>query len=94
MYSQLNSDHSPPSRRLTFHVFTCAPIIIMCHLQTRSLVSALDIEPLVCLATVEYALVTSNLLRDEVEGLNQFEAELLPLLVFGNRDVFDVTDEP
>ena len=65
----------------------------MCHLQPRSLVSALDIESLVRLAAVENALVTSNLLRDEIQSLDQLEAELLSLLVFGDCNIFNVTDE-
>ena len=80
-------------RRLTLHIFACATVIVMCHLQTRSLVSALDIESLVRLAAVENALVTSNLLRDEIQSLDQLEAELLSLLVFGDCNIFNVTDE-
>jgi hypothetical protein len=80
-------------RRLTLHIFACAAVIVMCHLQPRSLVSALDIEPLVRLAAVENALVTSNLLRDEIQSLDQLEAELLSLLVFGDCNIFNVTDE-
>jgi hypothetical protein len=91
MYSQ----HLPclVLRRLTLHIFACAAVIVMCHFQPRSLVSALDIESLVRLAAVENALVTSNLLRDEIQSLDQLEAELLSLLVFGDCNIFNVTDE-
>jgi hypothetical protein len=65
----------------------------MCHLKTRPLVSALDVESLVCLATVENALVTSNLLRDEIQSLDQLEAELLSLLVFGDCNIFNMPYE-
>jgi hypothetical protein len=80
-------------RRLTLHIFACAAVIVMCHLQPSSLVSTLNIESLVRLAAVENALVTSNLLRDEIQSLDQLEAELLSLLVFGDCDIFNVTDE-
>jgi hypothetical protein len=65
----------------------------MCHLQSCSLVPALDVEPLIGFAAVQNALVTANLLSDEVQSLDQLEAELLSLLVFSNGNVFDVTDE-
>lgn len=65
----------------------------MCHLESCPLESALDVEPLVCLAAVKNALVTANLGRDEVEGLNKFEPELLALLVLRNGNVLDVADE-
>lgn len=75
------------------HILTRAPIIIMCHLQSCPLVSALDIESLVRFAAVENAFVAADLLGDEVEGLNQFQAEFLALLVLRDGDVFDVSDE-
>lgn len=65
----------------------------MCHLQPSSLVSALDVESLVRLAAIQNALVTPNLLRDEIQSLDQLEAELLSLLVFGDCNIFNVTDE-
>jgi hypothetical protein len=65
----------------------------MCHLQPRPLEAALDVEPLVRLAAVENALVAAHLCRDEVERLDDFEAEFLALLVFRDGDVFDVADE-
>jgi hypothetical protein len=63
------------------------------HLQSCPFVAALDIEPLVRLTAVQNALVTANLLSNEVQSLDQLEAEFLPLLVFGNGNVFDVTDK-
>jgi hypothetical protein len=91
MYSQLRPFFA--LRRLTLHVFACAAIIIVCHLQSRPLVSAFDVESLVRLAAVENAFVTSNSLRDEVKGLNELETEFLPLLIFCNCNIFDVADE-
>jgi len=66
----------------------------MCHLQPCALEAALDIEPLVRLAAVENALVAAHLCGDEVERLDDFEAEFLALLVFCDGNVFYVADEP
>lgn len=65
----------------------------MCHLQSRPLVSAFDVESFVCFAAIQNALVTADLLSHEIESLDQLESELLPLLIFGNGDVFDMTNE-
>jgi hypothetical protein len=65
----------------------------MCHLQPCALEAALDVEPLVCLAAVENALVAAHPCGDEVERLDDFEAEFLALLVFRDGDVFNMTDE-
>ena len=64
----------------------------MGHLQARPPEAALDVEPLVGLAAVEDGLVAADLLGDEVEGLDEAEAELLALLVAGDGDVLDVAD--
>lgn len=64
----------------------------MCHLQTSPPEAALDVETLVGVAAVENALVTANLFGDVVESLDESEAELLALLVFGDGDVFDMSD--
>lgn len=69
------------------------PLIIMRHLQPRSLESTLHIEPLVCLGTVQDCLVTARILRHEVQRLNDAQSQLLALLVFCHGDVFDVTDQ-
>lgn len=64
----------------------------MCHLQSCSLESALDIETLVGLTTVQNGLVASDLVGDVVQSLDDAETEFLALLIFGYCDVFDVTD--
>jgi hypothetical protein len=68
-------------------------IIIMCHLQPCPLEATLDIEPLVRFATVQNALVTAHFFGDEFERLDDFQAELFALLVFGDGNVFNVSDE-
>lgn len=65
----------------------------MCHLESRPLESALDVEPLVRLAAIKNALVAAHLGRDEIEGLDELESELLALLVLRNGDVLDVADK-
>lgn len=65
----------------------------MCHLETRSLESALDVEPLVGLTAVQDALVATDVCGNEIEGLDDFESELLALLVLGYRYILDVSDE-
>lgn len=66
----------------------------MSHLQARPPETALDVEPLVVFAAVEDCLVAARLLRDEVEGLDDTEAQFLALLVFGDGNVFNVSDGP
>lgn len=65
----------------------------MGHLQPSSLEAALDVEALVRLAAVKDTLVAANLVCDEVECLDEFEAQLLALLVFSDGDIFDVADK-
>ncbi len=73
--------------------FTLCAFIVVCHLEPSAAEAALHIEALVGLAAVEDRLVAANLLGDEVEGLDQAQAELLALLVLGDGDIFDVSDE-
>lgn len=65
----------------------------MGHLQAGPSEAAFDIEALVCFTAIEDRLVATDLLGDEVEGLDQAKTELLALLVFRDGDIFDVTDE-
>lgn len=67
--------------------------MIMRHLQPCPLESALDIESLIRLRTIKNRLVAAYLLGDEVERLDEFQAEFLALLVFCNGNVFDVSYE-
>jgi hypothetical protein len=64
----------------------------MCHFQPRSPKPALDVEPLIGLAAVQNTFVAAYLLSDEVQCLDNFQAEFLALLVFGDGNVFDVSD--
>lgn len=88
LYSQ-----STPFLGFLRHVLTRATIVVMCHLQSCSLVSALNIESFVGLTTVENALVATNFLRDEIEGLDKFQSEFLPLLILCDGDIFNVANE-
>jgi hypothetical protein len=65
----------------------------MCHLQPRPLVSTLDVESLICFAAIKNTLVASHLLRDEVQCLDELQSQFLPLLVFGDGNIFDVSHE-
>lgn len=65
----------------------------MCHFQTGPLEAALDVEPLVGLAAVENALVTSDVLGHVVQRLDDAQPELLALLVLRDGDVFNVSDQ-
>lgn len=73
-------------------MFTFASFVVVGHLQACSSESALDVEALVGVAAVEDALVAANLFGDEIEGLDESEAELLALLVLGDGNVLDVAD--
>lgn len=65
----------------------------MGHLEPGSPEAAFDVEALVGLATVKDALVTTDLGCDEVQSLDDAQAELLALLILCNGNVFDVADE-
>lgn len=73
-------------------MFTFASLVVVGHLQACSSESALDVEAFVGVAAVEDALVAANLFGDEIEGLDESEAELLALLVLGDGNVLDVAD--
>lgn len=64
----------------------------MGHLQTRPPEAALDVETLVVLAAVENGLVAAYLLGDVVERLDDAQAQLLALLIFGDGNVLNVAD--
>lgn len=68
-------------------------LVVVGHLQAGPLEAALDVEALVRLAAVEDCLIGADLFGDEVEGLDQAQAELLALLVFCDGDVLDVADQ-
>lgn len=72
--------------------FTLAALIVVCHLQARSSEAALHVKAFVGVAAVENALIAADLLGDVVESLDKAQAELLALLIFGDGDVFDVSD--
>lgn len=63
----------------------------MRHLQTSPLEPTLNIETLVGFRTIQNRLVAANFLGDEIERLDELEAKFLALLVFGDRDVFNVS---
>lgn len=65
----------------------------MRHFETSSSETALDIEALVCFRAIQYRLVASHFLCDEVQGLDDSETELLALLIFCDGDVFNVANE-
>lgn len=69
-------------------------LVVVGHLQPSPLEAALDVEALVGLAAVEDGLVAADFLGDEVERLDEAEPQLLALLVLGDGDVLDVTDQP
>lgn len=64
----------------------------MGHLEACPPETALDVEALVGFTAVQDTLVATNLFGDEVEGLDDSETKLLALLVFGNGDVFNMSN--
>jgi len=72
--------------------FALGSFVVVRHLEAGPLEAAFDIETLVVLAAVEDGLVAARLGRDEVERLDDAQAQLLALLVLGNGDVFDVSN--
>jgi len=73
---------------------TLGALKVVRHLQAGPPKAALDIEALVVLAAVEYCLVAPRLLGNVVERLNEAQAQLFALLVFGDGDVLNVADGP
>ena len=65
----------------------------MSHLEPCPLETAFHVEPLVCLAAIKYALVAAHLGCDEIEGLDNLEAELLALLVLRHGNILDMAYE-
>lgn len=84
----------PPEEDGLLGVCTLGTLIIMRHLQTGPPEAALDVEAFVVLAAVEYCLVAPRLLGNVVERLDDAQAQLLALLIFGDGDVLDVADGP
>jgi len=66
----------------------------MRHLEPGPLKPTLDVKPLIRLATVKNALITTNLLGHGIQRLNDPQTQLLALLVLGHRDVLDMADKP
>lgn len=62
----------------------------MRHLQPGPLKTTLKIEPLIGLRAIQDRLVATHLLGDEIEGLDELQAQFLALLVFRDGDVFDM----
>lgn len=67
--------------------------IIVCHLKPSPLVATFDIETLIRFRTIEDSLVAPNLFRHIIQRLYDVKAEVFPLLVFGNCDILDMTDQ-
>ena len=74
-------------------VVTLGALVIVGHLEAGPAEAALDVEAFVGLAAVEYCLITPCLLGDVVERLDDAQAQLFALLVFGHGDVLDVADK-
>jgi hypothetical protein len=63
----------------------------MRHFQPCSLESTLDIKPFVGFRAVQNGLVATHFLSNKVKGLDNLQAKFLPLLIFRDRNIFDVT---
>lgn len=66
------------------------PVVVR-HFESRLPEAALDVEALVRFAAVEDRLVAADFLGDVVERLDEAQAKFLALLVFGHRDVLNVS---
>lgn len=67
--------------------------IIVCHLKPSPLVATLDVETLIRFRAVEDSFVASNLLRHIIQCLYNVKAEVFALLVFGNGNILNMTDQ-
>ena len=72
---------------------TLVSLKVVRHLQTGPPEAALYVEALVRLAAVQDRLVATDLLGHEIESLDETQAQLLALLVLGDGNVLDVSDE-
>jgi hypothetical protein len=68
-------------------------LIVVRHLQTRPLETALDIEALVRLRAVKNSLVATHILRNKVQRLDDPQPKLLALLVLCDSNILNMTDE-
>ena len=68
--------------------------MVMGHLQPRPLIATLDIEPLIRLGTIQYRLITPDLLADMIQRLNNPQPQLLPLLILPHHDILDMPYTP
>lgn len=66
--------------------------MVVRHLHAGPLESALDVETLVGIATVKNGLVAPDLVRNEVEGVDQSKTQLFALLVLCDGNIFDVAN--
>jgi len=64
----------------------------MRHFQPRSFKAAFDVEAFVGFGAVENGFVAADLLRDVVQGLDDFESEFTALLRGGYGYIFDMAD--
>jgi hypothetical protein len=89
-----NIHFSPPSRHLSLALYhaSISPVI-MRHLQPRPLKTALHVEPLIRLATIQNTLVAPHLLRHVVQRLYDSQSQLLSLLILRHRDVLNVSHQ-
>lgn len=68
-------------------------LIVARHLSPRILIFAFDIERLILRAAIQNRLVAAQTDGDGIERGQQLLAQLLPLLVLGDRDFLDVADD-
>lgn len=67
--------------------------MVVSHLKASFLEAALDVETFVDLAAVQDGLVAANFSSNVVKSLDKLLAELLPLLILGDGDIFNVTNQ-
>lgn len=67
--------------------------VVVGHFEASSFETAFDVKPLIGLATVENAFVTTDLFCHMIESLDDSQSQFLALLIFGHSNIFDVADE-
>lgn len=65
----------------------------MRHLQSSSLVPTLHIKAFIRFTTVQDTLVASHFLSNEIQCLDELQAEFLALLILCHGNVFDMADK-
>lgn len=79
-----------PTSASTPIIWLLVLLVVMRHLGARVVVIALDVERLIFRTAIKDGLVASKIFSDGVKRCQHFLAQVLPLMVLGYRDLFNM----